>query len=172
MKKRIKLNEICFFMDYGLTREKLRNKMEEKSWSISQVERKVGLGPTTFRNFITGKTKNPKVETVIAFAKALDITTSELMESQGGFQKKDKKQLWGDSLLDLKWDVNVFIKSVQKFNEIVLDKKTSVTNRGALEAIKHIYYFLYPKTHNKAEEEFNSWLIDNFIELKNEIISP
>lgn len=142
---RLRLIEFGYWMNPNLIREKLKKRLEEKKWTISQAERQIGLGPTTFRHFIDGKTNNPKIETLIAFAKGLDMPVSELIDDFSDLYQTDKNQQWNaDILVSLTLIIQSFLK----------EEGLRLTNEEVYPALMELYYLLMKKNKEDLDENF------------------
>jgi transcriptional regulator with XRE-family HTH domain len=53
---------------------------KEKGWSQEKLAQEAGISYNTVIKIERGGIKNPKIETVVKLAKALDVTLDELVE--------------------------------------------------------------------------------------------
>lgn len=74
---------------YHLISEKMKEAMQVKNINLSQLTEQSNIPYETLRNLYYAKNKNPRVETLYAVCKTLDIT----MDYLTGFKKYDKDEV-------------------------------------------------------------------------------
>ncbi len=59
-------------------REKIRKLLNFKKWSVYKLSKESGLAQSTLSDILTGKNKNPNLETLTKIADALDVSIDRL----------------------------------------------------------------------------------------------
>lgn len=131
MEKKFNLLELSCLMDFDLIREKIREILKKKRWSISKAEKLSGIGSTVLRFFLLGKTQHPKLETLSLFSKAVGIELSELIE----IPNKDLEEK-----LLLPWKGELFCELCVTLSNLMKNKQIVIPNFQALPILTDIYY--------------------------------
>lgn len=64
-------------------KQNLQKILEEREWSVSQLEKKVGVSKQqSIQNIFRGISKNPSIELVYGISKALNVSIEELLTNQ------------------------------------------------------------------------------------------
>jgi transcriptional regulator with XRE-family HTH domain len=122
---------------------------ESKGWSISKLEKYAGLSKNFINNFLTDKSKNPGIESIVKIANACNTSVDELLGKEP-IQK----------LYDLEITRKDIFTEVTNFliSSITSKQKTKVKLDQYFYAVYQIYaYSLNKKTFDK---EFASWFIN------------
>lgn len=136
-------------------REIIKRKLEEKSLSISKVEKMAGLGPTSLRNFLVGKTNNPKFETLVAVAKALKMDLLKLDESSIDEISTQTYQIT--------WDKKLFIEIADTLSNFIISQKIKMPSIEAITIIQEFYYYCLSEQIKNPKESFSNWILKKLL---------
>lgn len=136
-------------MDPTILREKIKSKLKEQRITVAEAERMSGIGPSSLRNFLSGRINSPTLETLTALSTTLKWELSDLLET--------KDNSFALSYTTADWDPDVFLNTTKYVKSVVEEGKVTLKNEDALEAIKEIYYFSCTKKGKKVDKEFADW---------------
>ncbi len=91
-------------MNAILTKQ-IRSGLEERGWSVRELERKAGLKERAVLSILQGKSKHPRIDTLVKIANALDTSVSSLIgEKKSISSNVDLDSLVFDLVLDfIRW---------------------------------------------------------------------
>ena len=130
-------------MDYTILREKMKKKLKEKGWSIKQVEEKAGVSSTALRYFLSGRTKNPRLETLKDFSKFFEIDLSDFTDDSSTTPLK---------LSDNLFDINLFLKVADSLKKFIEGHKIEVSAPVVLSTFQELYAFCQNKGIQDIDE--------------------
>ena len=73
----------------------IRERLDEKSWSVRELARRADLPQTTVHKIITGETTQPRMETLEAIARPLGLSVRSLLQAaaeDAGYVTHEGKQ--------------------------------------------------------------------------------
>lgn len=127
---------------------------DEKDLSILGLEKKSGLKVNTIFNILSGRSKKPSGETLLAISKVLGCTVEELFgeeneEGKSGFVK-ETAILYPETFKDTCLYVFDFYKK----------QKVSFTNKDFVEAVMQIYLYSIQNDHHTLDKRFAEWFLE------------
>jgi len=136
-------------------RELIKKKLEEKGLSVSKVEKMAGLGPTSLRNFLIGKTNNPKFETLIAVTNTLKLDLLKLDKSSVDEVSTQTHQIT--------WDKKLFIEIADTLNNFIISQKIKMPSIEAITIIQEFYYHCLSEEIKNPKESFSNWILKKLL---------
>ena len=122
---------------------------EDKGWSISKLEKYAGLNKNYINNFLTDKSKNPGIESIVKIANTLNISVDELLGKEPLQKIYDLEITRKDIFAEV---TNFLVTTIQS------KQKTKIKLDQYFRAVYHIY--TYSLNKNSFDEEFASWFIN------------
>lgn len=134
---------------------KLKELIEENSLSVQGLEKKAGLKIHAVRNILTGQTKKPSAETLLAVSKALNCSIGELLDEE--IPTKEKL----DSIKDFKFENLKLLEETIEYI-ITYHKKhsDSLGNKELLQATEQIYLYSVKNNDGSLDHQFAEWFLD------------
>lgn len=139
-------------MDADCLREKILKILTQKGISISKAESLSGIGKSSLRHFMIGKTKKPSIETLHALSMVLETDVADLISSG-----VSKRQSIPPEFYDALWSDKVFIKIAENLSKSLKKQKMSIKNSEAIPLLQDVYYYCMSKDGDNIEEHFNEW---------------
>jgi transcriptional regulator with XRE-family HTH domain len=137
---------------------KLKGLIEENSLSIQGLEKRAGLKIHAVRNILTGQTKRPSAETLLAVSKALNCSIGELLDEEAPVKEnKEKAREFED--LDLLIKVLTFIVEYYNTNSLPL------TNQDLFQLTEQAYSYSIKNNQGLLDEGFAEWLLDRELDV-------
>lgn len=136
-------------------REIIKKKLEEKGLSVSKVEKMAGLGPTSLRNFLIGKTNNPKFETLIAVTNTLKL---DLLKLDGNLIDEVSAQTH-----QITWDKKLFIEIADTLSNFIISQKIKMPSIEAITIIQEFYYHCLSEGIKNPKESFSNWILKKLL---------
>ena len=136
---------------------KLKGLIEEQSLSIQGLEKKAGLKIHAVRNILTGQTKRPSAETLLAVSRVLNCSIGELLDEETP-AKKNHPNVTEFENLDLLMKVLIFIVSYYK------NHSEPLTNQVLFQVADQIYSYSFKNNKGLLDERFAQWLLDREID--------
>lgn len=81
-------------MNVSALRSTISQAIEENDYSILEVEKKAGIPRDTLRNFLTGRVKEPKIDTIKAVSRLLNIDLQTYFHEATTQQEKCNLELF------------------------------------------------------------------------------
>ena len=149
--------ETCLFfrMNPTLLRERIKTKLKEARIKIAEAERLSGLGPSSLRNFLSGRIKSPTIETLSALCKTLKCDLADLLE--------EETETEGNRL---PWNPELFIQVSKYLKNKLEEKKLVIFNEEAFTAVKEAYILSCKKEEPQFDKEFSDWYLENVLNKK------
>ncbi len=145
-------------MNPAILREKIKARLKEIRITVAEAERRSGIGPSSLRNFLSGRIKSPTLETITALSKTLESDLTDLLGKEGDL---------ADSVFETAdWDSDLFSNSTEYVKNVLESSRSIVQNKEALSAVKEIYKFSCTKGQNKVDKEFADWYLKNVTKIK------
>lgn len=151
MRELIEYLNFYYLMDIDVVRTKVKEILQDKNLTISQLERLAGIGPTSLRYFLTGRTKKPKLEVLIAVAKVLQIDVSELMGDNFDISEISKHQ----SI----WDENFLKEIIHYFGKLTREQEIKISSLEAFSLIQEFYFLKYNDRPADVKQSISTWLV-------------
>ncbi len=140
-------------MDPTILREKIKAKLKERHLTVAEAERQSGIGPSSLRNFLSGRIKSPTLETITALSKTLKCNLADLL----GSEENSINSTFNTS----DWKPDIFSNTTEYVKNTLENNKITLRNEEALAALKEIYKFSCTKEGNKVDKEFADWYLKN-----------
>lgn len=139
---------------------KIKTLLDEKHLSVMGVEKKAGLTIHSVRNILTGHSKKPSAETVMAIAKVLDCSISDLM----GEDLRDKNAR--DILQEVEFsNLDLFKESISYFISFYENHNISITNKNFLHSLQNIYRYSMENNDGAFDEKFAKWFLTRSLDV-------
>jgi transcriptional regulator with XRE-family HTH domain len=127
--------------------------------SVSELERRAGLKPSTVQNILHGRSKNPGIDTIKCIAHALHCSIEELIgELNASIDLKPE-----DNAEDLPWNASLFIKGIETVQSILEKKKKLLSKKQILATVEEIYKYALDGDSEEIDPRFTEWLLDKII---------
>lgn len=127
----------------------LRHIMEKQQLSINALERKSGVKPGSVQNILYGRSKNPGIETLLALAKALNISLNTLV-----YSSED------DVDFSLPWNADLYTEAVITVRNELHRLSFFLKRKEFLECVYKIYEYSQKSQKDKIDLTFATWLIE------------
>jgi len=139
-------------------RTNIKNKIQQNKTSVSELERRAGLKPSTLQNIVLGRSKNPGLETIMSLAKELGCTIDELISPSVDSQFKKAKT---DLPMKIIWNETLFISIVSYIAEFLTQHSFSLIEiNEVLECIKEIYTYSLKAQSETMDSKFAEWIVE------------
>jgi transcriptional regulator with XRE-family HTH domain len=142
-----------FLMKHSVA-EKIRDKIEEKNLSVMGLEKKAGLKLHAVQNILSGQTKKPNINTLVAVANALGCSLSDLVDVPESVDDvKESKHIMFTNL-DLLKETNAYL--IDAF----LRRGKNVSSQTLIEAIQEVYIYGEKNKGGNFDKDFADWMLD------------
>ena len=145
-------------------KEQLITRMQEKNLSYSALEKKAGIGHGAIRNFLTGRTLNPTLETIEAVANVVGLTHEELLFGEKGLGSVSKASSQTKNIIEEKhyqWVGSLFIQSVEAVEEFLKKKELSLSLDQVLIIIREVYLYALEINNGEISIPFVEWIVES-----------
>lgn len=133
---------------------KLKTLIEEKNFSVQGLEKKAGLKTNAVRNVLTGHSKKPSAELVMAIAIALDYPVGYLLGERPADQ--DDTQ----NLNNISFSCPALLgETLACIIKMYAHHKEEVKARDLLSLTQEIYTYSQENTEGKLDKKFAQWLL-------------
>jgi transcriptional regulator with XRE-family HTH domain len=127
----------------------LRKILDEREWSVAQLERKIGLSKQqSVQNIFKGTSKNPSIELVYGISKALNISIEELL-TDAEHIKIENYDLFSE----------VCIKVI---NEIKNSNNLKLSPKNLFSIIEEVYLYNISMNSTAVDPTFIKWTITKY----------
>ena len=145
-------------------KEIIQQKLKENGLSINAVEKLAGIGTSSLRHFLNGRTKNPDLETLNALARVLKCDLPNLLGLNPKTLSEDQEK---DQNINKPVNYNLYIQVTSFVCDFLKEQKaSSISNEVFLEALKKIYYFCLLQKNGILDKEFANWYIKEIIDYR------
>ncbi len=138
---------------------KIKGLIEENNLSVQGLEKKAGLKINAVRNILTGHSKKPSAETLLAVAKALNCSISDLLgevsQDQNISSNIEKVVFKNHDLLS---EIAVYI--ISEFKK----SKEVVAALDLINLTQEIYKYSSENNDNQLDQRFASWLLSKHLD--------
>jgi DNA-binding Xre family transcriptional regulator len=145
---------------------KLRAMLEERKLSTVELERIAGLKSGVVRNITTGRSKNPKIETLRLICKALecslyDVIDQEALEHEATVSPREEKTNELDKFVqNAPWKHPLFIQCTDAVQHYLKEHRVNVKFSQVINLIKHSYVYALQKNKGEVSHGFTEWLVE------------
>lgn len=135
---------------------KIKRLAHSQSLSIMALEKKSGLKNGSIRNIVSGHSKKPSAEHLLAICKVLGCSIGELLDEDLALKNQEKP--FPDIIFQQKDLLHQTINHVLNFM-----KKNNITikNKELYEAVEKIYLYIERKNNNEFDSEFADWYLED-----------
>ena len=127
----------------------LRKILNEREWSVAQLERKIGLSKQqSVQNIFKGTSKNPSIELVYGISKALNISIEELLT--------DVEKITVENY-DLFSEV-----CTKVINEIKNSRQLKLSPKNLFSIIEEVYLYNISMNSTNVDPTFIKWTITKY----------
>lgn len=134
--------------------EKIRHKIESQNLSVMGLEKKAGLKVHAVQNILSGQSKKPNVDTLVAVANALGCTLSDLIDgapaskTSSSNSKTDSFSNW-----ELLEEINIYV--VREMKKI----HNNISPLVFSETIQEIYAYCEDIGNGAFDKGFATWVL-------------
>lgn len=138
-------------MSYCNLSQKIQDYASSNNVSISELERRAGLKPSTIRNIIHGRSKNPAMDTVSQIAKTFGCSVESLLGSEPTEEKNNLKKIKVDNY-KLFEDILIFI------NKLFKQDNTTIEYEKFCNIVSEVYKYSIEHNGESLNHGFAEWL--------------
>ena len=136
----------------------IKNKVQQNKTSVSELERRAGLKPSTLQNIVLGRSKNPSLDTIMSLARELGCTIDELISPTMDHKFKTTTT---EPLIKVIWNETLFKSIINYISEFLTQHSfSSIAINEVLECIKEIYNYSLKAKVQTMDTKFAEWLIE------------
>ena len=133
---------------------KIKGLIEDNNLSVQGLEKKAGLKINAVRNILTGHSKKPSAETLLAVSKALNCSISDLL---GEVEQERSRNQHVDKLVFANHDLlSETVKYV--IHEFKINKE-DVTTHELINLTREIYKYSSENNENQIDLKLPSWIL-------------
>jgi len=137
---------------------KIKQLIDEQNISVFGLEKKAGLKMNAVRHILSGQTKRPSAETILAISRALGCSIGQLI----GDEKEEK-----NFLKDIEFENEELFRSIFLFSlDFFKEKNVTLSSRLLFESIQNIYVYLNESNNGEFDEKFADWVLSKKISSK------
>lgn len=144
--------------------EQIQTKLDENQISVRELERKAGLKVSSVQNILSGRSSNPKIETIIAISKILNCSIDDLMRAER-LQILTNKSEENNNEANVTWNYELYQECAEGVENYIKNKKlkpsTAPNSELTLFLIKEAYIYSAEGGKNKADLQFIKWIVDS-----------
>ncbi|MEN8237034.1 MAG: helix-turn-helix transcriptional regulator [Pseudomonadota bacterium] len=139
--------------------ERIRTRAKEKGLSISELQRRAGLGDSTIRNILSGQSKHPSAENMLAIAEVLGCSIQELMYGEKALKGEVEKQ----KVIPFEYP-DLSVKCLQVIVELLAKREHNLSLDQVMELMKDIYHYSLENSPNKTVDKgFAKWFVERIL---------
>jgi transcriptional regulator with XRE-family HTH domain len=136
--------------------KKIRTLIDEKNLSVQGLEKKAGLSINSIRNILTGHSKKPSAEHLLAISRVLGCSIGELLDEE--ISNRSQSPLFKElTFANLELLEKIFLYIVSFHNE----RKKPLTNKELYDATEKIYIYLIKNNKGDFDKDFADWYLDS-----------
>jgi DNA-binding Xre family transcriptional regulator len=142
---------------------KIKQLASKKNLSINKLEIIAGLQKGRAHEIISGKSKNPTVNTLSKICNALECTFNDLLSDLLENKELSEKPFLLTGLkgyANLKLDYELYIKSVETIKKYLEKHEVNIKLNTHLALIVDLYLNALIKNNKQINEEYGEWLIE------------
>lgn len=133
--------------------EHIKAARKNKGWTQKQLENKTGINEANIRKYESGR-QNPKIETLIKIANALEINVNELLDL-----KNINKRVIADMLEN--WEVLMELDTLTELNQEILNLSANNTLEDAQNIAKQEAFHIRSARRFASSPKYTRRAIDN-----------
>lgn len=137
----------------------IKRLIDEQRLSVMGLEKKAGLKTNAVRNILSGHTKKPSAETVLAISKALGCSISQIIG-----ELQEEKHVLEDVIFQ---NEVLFRSTVLFFLDFYKERDLIPTSSAFLDALHNIYKYLNDHNNGEFDAMFAQWFLTKKISSKN-----
>lgn len=151
--------------------QKLKVILADQDLSISELERRAGLKPSAVRNILSGQSKNPTAETLLALARTLGCSIEELLDVKSEIKESNSRPE-GRPDSDKTSPIIENLHFLQKVtNEVIAVVEKNYNNRhitlkDMTDFFRETYKYSLKNTYPEVDLKFADWVISRRLEDK------
>ncbi len=134
--------------------DKIREKLKEQNLSVMGLERKAGLNLHAVQNILSGQTKKPNINTLVAVAGALSCSLNELVDEAGPTESASQAKLTEFTNFRLLGEANAYLIS-----KMEASLKT-ISTKAFIEIIQEVYIYCEKSKSGTFDKDFANWMLD------------
>jgi len=143
-------------MSYSVA-DRIRNKIEEKSLSVMGLEKKAGLRLHSVQNIVSGQTKKPNINTLIAIAHVLGCSLSDLVDAPENVNPdKESKHIMFTNL-------NLFKETNTYLMDTFIQRGKDFSSQTFIEALQEVYTYGEENKGGTFDKDFADWMISRLV---------
>jgi transcriptional regulator with XRE-family HTH domain len=128
--------------------------MDISNITIPALERKAGVKTNAVRNILTGRSKNPNIDTLKAIARALECSLEELIASE-----QTEGNLISETRLAKVEDTTLYVQIVDNVLKEYNKKNIAPTISKLNIVVLEIYSYLHSKK-KAIDVDFIEWMVE------------
>lgn len=136
--------------------KKIRELIDEKNLSVQGLEKKAGLSINSIRSILTGHSKKPSAEHLLAISKVLGCSIGELLDEE--LSNRTQRPIFKELTFthtELLEEIFLYIVRFYKKNTKPL------TNKELYDATEKIYLYLVKNNEGDFDKDFSDWYLDS-----------
>ncbi|MBA4119033.1 MAG: hypothetical protein C0514_09115 [Candidatus Puniceispirillum sp.] len=134
---------------------KIRDLIDEKKLSVMALEKKSGLKNGAVRNILSGHSKKPSAEILLAISRVLGCTIGELLDEET--DPKDKKNVLNEITFSNK---HLLHQTIDHILDFMSRNNIPIKNKDLYESIEKIYQYIERKSGSEFDKEFADWYLE------------
>lgn len=141
-------------MDPRVLKNRLQQKISDSSLSVSEVERRAGLGSGSLRNFLLGRVKKPSLDAISAVARALSCELVDLV----------KEDFQGEiETFTLPWNHKIYTEVLLFIQNFISKNNLNWDLDNVLTIAREIYSYSIKDNGDSIDKRFAEWIINKKI---------
>ena len=135
-----------------LLQKRLKEKMIAKGLSAYNLEQQAGLRSSAVQNILSGRSKNPGIDTLTAIAKILECSIDELIKEEVSFN--------GPPPSFHPWDGRLYNLSLELILKLCKSKGTPISKEIALKYAEEVYAYSINANRKIPDKSFAKWIVE------------
>lgn len=136
-------------MSHQLLKDNIETLLSQKKYKVLQVEEKAGLKHGNLSNILSGRSKKPSGEILLAIANVFGVSVEELFQ---------KNSIEASSYLT-KLDLTLFLEISSYLIELILEKKLNIHYSDLVSMINEIYEYGASDKEKQLDKKFINWYL-------------
>lgn len=136
-----------------ILKEKVKTLLEKKNISVREAEKRSGLNPGIVNNILNGRSKNPRIDTLLAISKTLGCEVRDLLDTTNFDNYSESK---------LEWDFSLYSKTIQTILEICKKNNLDFSKEVIFNIVDEVYAYSYFKGDKNINKNFAEWVVKNY----------
>lgn len=131
----------------------IKRKLLEQNLTVSALEKKAGIRPSSLQNIIQGRSKNPNLDTLKTVAKALQCSVSDLLEEDR--ISADIELFLGKNA----WNQDRYFDIISSVISVCRKSKRTLPKKVFLLAVEEIYDYALRYSKNNVDQDLIDWIL-------------